>query len=65
MGNPIFYAAHLAVEFDATGPPGNYWNLPIRGVQVHTEDESKSQNGNSSPDPRDVVTDLAQLRLMR
>ncbi len=22
-GNPIFYAAHLAVEFDATGPPDN------------------------------------------
>jgi hypothetical protein len=23
------------------------WNPPIQGVQVHTEDESKSQNGNS------------------
>jgi len=22
-GNPIFYAAHLAVEFDATGPPND------------------------------------------
>ncbi len=41
---PVF---HEEAELRFLGPgwrkPG--WNPPIQGMQVHTEDESKSQNG--------------------